>query len=132
MLRSTSQLKMFKIFMLIGALSAMTALILGAFAAHVLKTKFSGYQMQIFQTGIMYQFIHSFSLLFVGIILWQFNTRILQVAGWSFFTGILLFSGSLYLMSLMQIKALGIITPFGGACFILGWLLLAVGIYKIN
>lgn len=132
MLHSTSQSGMFKRFILIGAFSAMTATILGAFAAHGLKTQFSDYQMQIFQTGIFYQFIHSLALLFVGMFLWQFNTRTLQVSGWLFFMGILLFSGSLYLMSLMQVKAIGVVTPFGGVCFIVGWLLLAVGIYKAN
>ncbi|WP_131783602.1 DUF423 domain-containing protein [Legionella gresilensis] len=132
MLHTTSQLRIFKIFMLIGAFSAMTATILGAFAAHTLKIQFSDYQMQIFQTGILYQFIHSLSLLFVGMILLQFDTKTLRVSGWLFFIGILLFSGSLYLMSVMQVKAIGIITPFGGTCFIIGWLLLAVGISKIN
>lgn len=130
MLRSTSQSRRFKWFMLIGIFYAMTATILGAFAAHALRTQFSDYQMHIFQTGIFYQFIHSLALLFVGLILWQSNTRILQVSGWLFIAGILLFSGSLYLLSLMQIKAIGVVTPFGGVCFIFGWLLLAVGIYK--
>ncbi|STX29296.1 Protein of uncharacterised function (DUF423) [Legionella beliardensis] len=132
MSHSTSQLRVFKFFMLIGSFSAMTATILGAFAAHALKTQFSDYQMQIFQTGIFYQFIHSFALLFVGIILWQFNIRALQISGWLFIIGILLFSGSLYLMSLIQVKSIGLVTPFGGACFIIGWLLLTIGIYKLN
>ncbi|STX52364.1 Protein of uncharacterised function (DUF423) [Legionella busanensis] len=132
MLRSTSQSKIFKCFMLLGTFSAMTATILGAFAAHALRTHFSDYQMQIFQTGILYQFIHSFSLLCIGMILWQFNTRILQIAGWLFFIGIMLFSGSLYLISLIQVKSIGIVTPFGGSCFIIGWLLLALGISKIS
>ncbi|MGL5743136.1 MAG: DUF423 domain-containing protein [Legionella sp.] len=132
MLRSASQSRMFKCFMLIGVVSAMIATILGAFAAHALKTQFSSYQMQIFQTGIFYQFIHSLALLFVGMMFWQFNIRTLQASGCLFFMGILLFSGSLYLMSLMQLKAIGVATPIGGVCFIAGWLLLAVGIYKSN
>ncbi|QMT59835.1 DUF423 domain-containing protein [Legionella sp. PC997] len=123
---------MFKRFIAIGASSAMVATILGSFAAHHLKTQFSEYQMHLFQTGVFYQFIHSLALLFIGVILWHLNNQFIRVSGWLFFIGILLFPGSLYLMSLMQVKALGLITPIGGTCFICGWILLAMGMYTTN
>lgn len=132
MFHSIFQSGSYKRFMLMGTFSAMIATILGAFAAHALKSQFSDYQMHIFQTGIFYQFIHSFALLFVGMLLSQVNTKALLVAGWLFAIGIILFSGSLYLISMTQVNALGIVTPLGGLCFIMGWLLLAVGIYKSN
>ena len=131
MISSVSE-TMFKRYIAIGALSAMVATILGAFAAHGLKAQFSEYQLHIFQTGVFYQFIHSLALLFIGVILWHLNSRFIQISGWLFVIGILLFSGSLYLMSLMQVKALGIVTPIGGTCFIFGWIFLVLGIYKTN
>ncbi|KTD53656.1 hypothetical protein Lsan_4066 [Legionella santicrucis] len=121
-----------KRFMVIGALSAMFATIFGAFAAHALKTQLSAYQIHVFQTGVFYQFIHSLALLFVGIILYRFNAQTIRVSGWLFFAGILFFSGSLYLLSLTNIKIIGMITPIGGVCFIAAWLLLAIGIHKTN
>lgn len=132
MMHPTSKSVMPKRFMVIGALSAMCATFFGAFAAHVLKSQFSPYQMHIFQTGVFYQFIHSLALLFVGMILYQFNAQTIRVSGWLFFAGILLFSGSLYLLSVTKIKIIGMITPIGGVCFIVAWLLLAVGIHKTN
>ncbi|KTD01301.1 DUF423 domain-containing protein [Fluoribacter gormanii] len=129
---SSSSETMFKHFIAIGALSAMVATILGAFAAHGLKAQLSDYQMHIFQTGVFYQFTHSLTLLFVGVILWHINNRLIRISGWLFFIGILLFSGSLYLMSVLNVKAIGIVTPIGGTCFIFGWILLVLGIYKTN
>ncbi|KTD42242.1 DUF423 domain-containing protein [Legionella parisiensis] len=132
MIRSPSETVILKRFIAIGALSTMVATILGAFAAHSLNTQLSVYQMHIFQTGVFYHFIHSLALLFLGVILCHFNARIIRVAGWLFFTGIFLFSGSLYLLSLINVKAIGVVTPVGGLCFIVGWLLLAIGIYKAS
>ncbi|KTD64297.1 DUF423 domain-containing protein [Legionella spiritensis] len=128
MTASVSETIMSRRFIAIGALSAMIATILGAFAAHALQEKLTKYQIHVFQTGIFYQFIHSLALLFVGMILLHFNKRLIQISGWFFFMGILFFSGSLYLISLLQINTIGIITPIGGACFIIGWSLLAVGV----
>ncbi|HHF7374186.1 DUF423 domain-containing protein [Legionella bozemanae] len=132
MIQPSSETVMPKRFIAIGALSAMVATILGAFAAHHLNTQVSASQMHIFQTGVFYQFIHSLALLFVGMILCQFDARIIRVAGWLFFTGIFLFSGSLYLLSMLNVKAIGVVTPIGGLCLIIGWLLLAIGIYKAS
>ncbi len=121
-----------KRFTSLGALSAMIATLLGAFAAHGLKPQFSEYQMHVFQTGVFYQFIHSLALMFIGIILWQLNNRLLRIAGWLFGAGVVMFSGSLYLMSLIPIQGLGVVTPIGGACFLFGWLFLVAGIHRPN
>ncbi|KTC85616.1 MULTISPECIES: DUF423 domain-containing protein [Legionella] len=117
-------------FIAIAALSAMIATMMGAFAAHGLKAQFSESQMSVFQTAVFYQFIHSLALLFLGVLILKWDKRILQISGWLFCFGILLFSGSLYLLSLLKIQILGMLTPFGGVCFILGWFLLAIGVYK--
>ncbi|KTC79825.1 DUF423 domain-containing protein [Legionella cherrii] len=119
-----------KRFITLGALLAMVATILGAFAAHVLKTRFSDLQMDVFKTGVFYQMIHSLALLFDGMLLVQFNNRFIQISGWLFLAGIFFFSGSLYLLSLCTVKAVGLATPIGGLFFIFGWFLLAIGIHK--
>lgn len=115
---------------IIASLSAMIATLLGAFAAHGLSHFFTEYQMRIFQTGVLYQFIHSLAVLFIGILLFHIKHRFIQMSGLFFLVGIVLFSGSLYVLSLLQFTALGMVTPFGGLAFILGWCLLAVGVYQ--
>lgn len=115
---------------MIAALSAMIATLLGAFAAHSLNHFFTEYQMRVFQTGVLYQFIHSLAVLFIGILLFHIKHRFIQMSALLFLVGIVLFSGSLYLLSLLQFNALGMLTPFGGLAFILGWCLLAVGVYQ--
>ncbi len=119
-----------KRFIAAGAILAMLATILGAFATHGLQGKFSAEQMKIFQTGIYYQFVHSLSLIMVGVLLFHTNLRLIRWSGYLFFAGILFFSGSLYLLCVIKVKPLGAITPIGGMCFIMGWLSLAMGIYK--
>ena len=121
-----------KRFIAIGALSAMIATMLGAFAAHSLKSQFSDLQMEIFKTGIFYQMIHSLALLFDGFLLLHINNRLIKSSGWLFLVGICFFSRSLYLMSFFAIKALGMATPLGGLCFIFGWFLLAIGVYRAS
>ena len=115
----------------LGALSV----ILGAFAAHKLKEIFEPQQLQTFETAVKYQMYHALALLAVGILYKEFPLKQLLWAGGLFITGIILFSGSLYLLCFIQYqnipaKWVGAITPFGGLCFIAGWLLLAVGISK--
>lgn len=104
------------------------AVILGAFGAHALKEKISVQQLQVFETGVKYQFYHALALLFIGLLAEKFNVPSLNYAAWFFAAGILLFSGSLYLLSTIDINGLGgiksilgPITPIGGLCFILGW-----------
>lgn len=118
---------------LIGALSV----ILGAFAAHGLKQILSPDVLQIFETAVRYQFYHVFALLAVGILYKEYPGKWMKWSGYFFITGMILFSGSLYLLCYVKHNAfplnwLGAITPFGGAAFIAGWVLLFAGIVKRN
>lgn len=115
---------------LLGALSVA----LGAFAAHKLKELVSDYTVGIFETGVRYQFYHVFAILAVGMLYSQGKQQLLRWAAIFFMIGILLFSGSLYLMTAMQASGaavmswVGPVTPLGGVCFIVGWILLFAGI----
>jgi uncharacterized membrane protein YgdD (TMEM256/DUF423 family) len=121
-----------------GSVFAALAVILGAFGAHALKQVLEPDQLQTFETGVKYQFYHSFALLATGIIYASFPFKQVKLASTFFITGILLFSGSLYALTLLKMNGqvglggVGIITPIGGLFFIAGWLLLTMGILKKN
>ena len=126
---------MYKPALTAGALFAMLAVVFGAFAAHALKAKLSVDMLQVFETGVRYQFYHSFALLITGILFSSYPNKSIKLAGTFFIIGILLFSGSLYAMAFLSISGasigpVGIITPIGGLFFILGWILLFLGIIK--
>lgn len=125
---------MHKTYLSTGALLGALAVALGAFGAHGLKKIVPPETVSSFQTGVQYQVYHAFALLLTGIIFEKFPGKKLKWAGISFIAGITLFSGSLYLLTALRatdkvgMESIGIITPFGGLFFILGWLLLASGI----
>ena len=106
----------------ITAVSGALAVALGAFAAHGLKPHLSAVQLQTYQTAVQYHFIHTLALL--AIINLPLDERRLKWVARSFLLGIILFSGSLYSIALTGISAIGLLTPFGGSAFIVGWLLL--------
>lgn len=109
-------------FVVLGAVNGFLAVAFGAFAAHALKNILSTGLLEVFRTGVDYQALHALALVAVGLIGGQSGrSRVLQLAGWSFASGILLFSGSLYVMALTDIRWLGAITPFGGTAFLIGW-----------
>ena len=108
----------------------MTAVILGAFGAHALKDKLSSQALTTFQTGVEYHFYHSLGLVLVGLIIRQVPLTGIKVTGWLMFTGIILFSGSLYLLAITGVRQLGMITPMGGLCFIVAWGLLAYTVIR--
>ena len=126
---------MHKTFLRTAALLGLLAVILGAFGAHSLKKIVSADVVSTFETGVRYQFYHVFALLAVAILFERFPVRTLHYAGVCFITGIVLFSGSLYLLTALLatekvgLGGVGILTPIGGVFFIAGWLLLfwAVG-----
>jgi len=118
-----------------GALFAALAVILGAFGAHSLKAILPPDQLVIYEKGVQYQFYHSFALLITGIAFSSFPHKSLKLATSFFIAGIILFSGSLYAMTLLSVKGvslgpIGIITPIGGLCFIIGWVLLFLVVSK--
>jgi uncharacterized membrane protein YgdD (TMEM256/DUF423 family) len=111
----------------IAACSGLLAVALGAFGAHALKGRLDEYALSVYQTAVQYHFYHSLALLGVGLFcLWQPQSRLLFASGAAFVIGVLVFSGSLYLLSFTGIRWLGAITPLGGLAFMVGWALLAV------
>ncbi|GAB5453112.1 MAG: DUF423 domain-containing protein [Halioglobus sp.] len=117
---------MAKTFLTLASMSALFAVALGAFGAHGLKDKLDDYALGVFQTAVQYHFYHSLALLAVGIIaLNQPQTALLRNSGLLFTCGIVIFSGSLYLLSITGVRWLGAITPLGGLAFIAGWACLA-------
>ncbi len=126
---------MHKKFLVIAALLGGLSVALGAFAAHQLKAIASADVLQIFETAVKYQMYHALALLVTGILLQQFPVKQLRWAGNLFIAGIILFSGSLYLLCYvkhLEIPAtwVGAITPLGGICFIAGWVLMAVSVAR--
>ena len=108
----------------IAAISGALAVSLGAFGAHGLKEMLTPAMLEIFKTGVQYQFYHTFALLAVGILQSLGESNQLKWASRLFVAGIIIFSGSLYLLSISGIKVLGAITPIGGIAFIAGWVML--------
>jgi uncharacterized membrane protein YgdD (TMEM256/DUF423 family) len=123
---------MFRGFLMLAAFFGFTGVALGAFAAHGLKNKLSAEYLAIFHTGVLYQLIHTLALLAVALIAVQVPGRLVTWAGISFAVGILLFSGSLYMLTLTGISKLGIITPFGGLAFLIGWALLGLTAWRLG
>jgi len=119
-----------KLFISLGAVNAMTAVIFGAFGAHALKEKLGSQAMSTFQTGVEYHFYHSLGLVVVGLLISQVPVTGVKVTGWLMFAGIILFSGSLYLLAITGVRQLGMVTPLGGICFIFAWGLLAYTVFS--
>ncbi len=109
-------------FVAIGALLGALAVGSGAFGAHALKAVLSSDLMTVYQTAVDYQFIHSILLVLIGMLAHKKSVTSLTVAGWLVFVGILLFSGSLYILTLSSVRSFGMITPVGGVMLIAGWL----------
>ena len=116
-------------FIVIAAINGFLGVALGAFAAHSLAAYFSDKPRleANFKTGVQYHFYHAFALLAVAFAAKQFTSSLIPVAGWLFLLGIILFSGSLYVLSLTGKRWLGAITPLGGLAFLAGWVCLAIG-----
>lgn len=128
---------MHKGFLQTGAITGALSVMLGAFAAHGLKQVLATDLLQVFETAVRYQFYHVFALLATGILYAAYPGKLMKWAGWLFITGIILFSGSLYLLCYVKhnqlpLNWLGAITPFGGAAFIAGWILLFAAVVKRN
>ncbi|MES9899323.1 MAG: DUF423 domain-containing protein [Sedimenticola sp.] len=122
---------MTRLFLFLGAINGFLTVALGAFGAHMLRGEIEPRLYEAFQTGVEYQGIHALVLLFIGMLAEKMTTPWINRSGWLILTGITLFSGSLYLMALTGVSALGIITPIGGISFLLGWLALAFAVLKL-
>ncbi len=122
-----------------GGVFSAVAVMLGAFGAHGLKNKISSEQLQVFETGVRYQMYHAFALILLGLLADRFPHPLLRTAGYFMMIGILLFSGSIYLLATRELMGidswksfLGPITPIGGLCLILGWICMSWGVYRSN
>lgn len=118
-------------FLILAAVSGMLLVILGAFGAHALEPRLPPGHLVWWQKAVDYQGLHTLALLAVGLLGLHHTGRALQIAGWLFLAGMLLFSGSLYLLALTGLRGLGMVTPFGGAAFIAGWLALALAAWRL-
>lgn len=112
---------MAKIFLLFGAAYGFLGVALGAFAAHGLKAKVSPADLEVFKTAASYQLVHSGILFLVGWVLKGYPSKTLAASGAFFALGVLVFSGSLYLLVFLQARWLGAVTPIGGVCLLVGW-----------
>lgn len=118
-------------FLLLGAANAALAVLLGAFGAHYLKTHLAVDMLTIYQTGLQYHFFHALGLLAIGLGIKQIgDSAWLRWSGWLMLAGIVIFSGSLYVLSITGWKWLGLVTPLGGLSFIVAWVLFAVALAK--
>ncbi|WP_017654235.1 DUF423 domain-containing protein [Fortiea contorta] len=125
---------MTQIFLSIAAILGGLSVAAGAFASHALREKISERSLEIFETGARYQMYHALALLAVGLLLSRTTSPqfTLLASGWLFIIGIAIFSGSLYALSLTNIKILGAITPLGGAAFLAGWGALAIAAWGLK
>ncbi|WP_017812190.1 MULTISPECIES: DUF423 domain-containing protein [Paenibacillus] len=116
--------------LVVGSIMMFLAVALGAFGAHALKAKLSPDMMKIYETGIQYHIAHSLGMLIIGSLAQNFlqGQSLAVAAGWCLFAGIILFSGSLYALSLSGVRKLGAITPLGGLLFLAGWVLLLIAV----
>lgn len=122
-----------KFALIAGSINAMLAVLLGAFGAHSLKTRLTDEMLAVYQTGVQYHFYHSLGLIIIGIVAFHLPaSALLKWSAWIMLAGILLFSGSLYLLAITNIRWLGMITPLGGTAFIVAWLLLAMAVLNFK
>jgi uncharacterized membrane protein YgdD (TMEM256/DUF423 family) len=117
-------------FFIMGAVLAALGVAAGAFGAHALRGRLTPDLLNVFETGVRYQLIHALGLLAVAWASARWPGRATNMAGWLFLAGIVLFSGSLYALSMSGVRALGAITPLGGVAFIAGWIALAWGVWR--
>ena len=119
-----------KLFVPLGALNAFVAVAAGAFGAHGLKARLPSDLLAIFETGARYHLFHALGLIAVGVIAHLRPSSLVNASGWALFAGILIFSGSLYVLALTGTRWLGAITPLGGLSFLAGWALLALAAWR--
>jgi uncharacterized membrane protein YgdD (TMEM256/DUF423 family) len=120
-----------KLFLVLGSLAALLAVALGAFGAHGLKKIIAPDLLEVYQTGVHYHFYHALGLLAIGLLAVHIpESSLLRWAGWLMVTGIVIFSGSLYVLAISGLRWLGAITPLGGTAFIAAWLLLLMVVWR--
>jgi len=122
-----------KFFLILGSINAALVVLLGAFGAHGLKERLTAEMLAVYQTGVHYHLFHALGLLAVGLVATQIPaSAYLKWSGWLMLAGIVLFSGSLYVLSVSGLRWLGMVTPFGGLAFILSWTLFVIAVLKAS
>ena len=120
-----------KIILLIASVSGAVSVMLGAFGAHAFKaTLEASGRLETYETAVKYQFYHTIALLLIGVLMTRLESRSLDYAAIAMIVGIIIFSGSLYILCMTGIKWLGAITPIGGVGMIVGWVLLFLAVYR--
>ena len=129
---------MYKKMLIIAAIFAALSVILGAIAAHFLEQYLTDKMLKVFETAARYQMYHSLAIALCGILFYNNSIKAFKIAFYLFIVGIVLFSGSLYALSLLSLQQkislhfVGAITPIGGICFIMGWAFIAMGVNKMK
>jgi uncharacterized membrane protein YgdD (TMEM256/DUF423 family) len=123
---------MARVFLMIGVVNGFLTVALGAVGAHALRSHIAPDLYTVFQTGVEYHSIHALTLLALGLLALHHPSKALNLSGWLMSAGILLFCGSLYLLALSGNRSLGVITPFGGAALLSGWLSMMVAIWRLK
>ena len=118
-----------KILLIIGSLFAALSVLLGAFGAHGVKNRLSMEDLAIFETAVRYQMYHALGILLMGVVSFYLTEKLVSIPAYFLILGIIIFSGSLFLLVFTNLKWFGAITPIGGLCLIIGWLLIAYIIY---
>ena len=119
-----------RVFFIIGALSACVGIAAGAFGAPGLKSHLSPETLSVFEVGVRYQMYHAFALMAAAWAQTRWPSSLVTTGGWLFIIGTVLFSGSLYLLSLGGVRWLGAVTPLGGLAFLAGWVCLAWAVWR--
>jgi len=123
---------MVRLWLVLGGVNAFIAVAAGAFAAHGLRGKLEPRMLEVFETAARYQMYHALALLAVGWLAARSPSPVVTAAGWCFLAGIVLFSGSLYVLTTAGLGQLGIITPIGGTLFLAGWALMIVAAVRLE
>ena len=126
-----------KLWLAAGALNGFIGVALGAFAAHILRDKVERHALEprlfeVWEVGVRYQMYHALALVAVALLRSNAPSNLLDAAGWAFLIGIILFSGSLYAMTLSHVRALGAITPLGGVAFLAGWVMMGMVAFRLR
>ncbi len=119
-----------RFFFVAGSIMAFLAVALGAFAAHGLKPRLTPEMVTVFEVGVRYHRYHALALLAVAWACARWPDSSAHIAGWAFLFGIVVFSGSLYMLSLTGMRWLGAITPIGGVAFLIGWIILVWAVWR--